>query len=139
MDTDIVSVNEVAYLRSISSLLEQTSPRVVQNYLIWRFMMNRASSMTRQIRSTRDQFDRVFQGTSTEASRTITCIKYVNDSMGFTISRLYIKKYFDDNARNQSKDIFKNIRTSIMTMLEKATWMGQSTIAKALDKVIQVF
>jgi predicted metalloendopeptidase len=105
MDTDTVSVNEVAYLRSISSLLEQTSPRVVQNYLIWRFMMNRASSMPQRIRSILEVFNRVFEGIETEPTRETTCANYVNDNMGFAVSRLYIKKYFDDNARNQSKEI----------------------------------
>ncbi|CAF4983613.1 unnamed protein product, partial [Rotaria magnacalcarata] len=81
---------------------------VVQNYLIWRFMMNRASSMPRRIRSTREQFDRVFKGTSAEPSRTTTCANYVNDNMGFAVSRLYVQQYFNDIARNQSKEIIKN-------------------------------
>jgi predicted metalloendopeptidase len=101
MDSDIVAVSEVAYLVNLSLILEQAPPRTIQNYLIWRFMMNRASSMTRQIRYTREQFDRIFRGTSAEPSRATTCANYVNDNMGFAVSRLYIKKYFDDNARNQ--------------------------------------
>jgi predicted metalloendopeptidase len=101
MDSDLVSVSAVAYLVNVSLILQQTSPRTVQNYLTWRFMMNRASSMTREIRSSGDRFQRVFQGTSVEPSHTITCIQYVNDNMGFAVSRLYIQKYFDDNARNQ--------------------------------------
>jgi predicted metalloendopeptidase len=101
MDSDVVSVTEVAYLLNISSILNQTSPRIVQNYLIWRFMMNRAMSLPRRIRSTREQFDRVFKGTSAEPTRTTTCSKYVNENMGFAVSKLYIKDYFDGAARNQ--------------------------------------
>ena len=66
-------------------------------------MMNRTNSMQRLIRNTREQFDRVFKGTTAEPTRTTTCANYVNDNMGFAVSRLYIKKYFDDNARNQVK------------------------------------
>ena len=101
MDADVVSVTEVAYLLNISSILNQTSPRIVQNYLVWRFMMNRAMSLPRRIRSTREQFDRVFKGTSAEPARTTTCSKYVNENMGFAVSKLYIKDYFDGAARNQ--------------------------------------
>jgi predicted metalloendopeptidase len=138
MDTDIVAVSEVAFLVNVTSILAQTPPRDVQNYLIWRFMMNRASSMPRRIRSTREQFDRVFKGTSAEPTRAITCANYVNDNMGFAVSRLYIKKYFDDNARNQSKEIIKNIRSSMMVMLQNASWMDNDSKAKAVDKVNKI-
>lgn len=139
VDTDIVTVSEVAYLVNISSILQQAPPSVVQNYLIWRFMMNRASSMPKRIRSTREQFDRVFKGTSAEPPRTEICANYVNDNMGFAVSRLYINTYFDDNARNQSKEIIKNIRSSMITMLQQASWMDDESKSKAVDKVMRVF
>lgn len=128
-------MSEVAYLVNVSSLLQETPTRVVQNYLVWRFMMSRASSMPERFRNTRAQFDRVFKGTSAEPSRATTCANYVNDNMGFAVSRLYVKQYFDDNARTQSKDIIKNIRSSMTTMLQQATWMDADSKAKAVDKV----
>jgi membrane metallo-endopeptidase-like protein 1 len=133
-DTDVVSVTEVAYLVNVSSIIQQYPIRVVQNYLIWRFMMNRASSMPRRIRSTREQFDRVFKGTSAEPTRATTCANYVNDNMGFAVSRLYIGKYFDDNARNQSKDIINNIRNSMIDLIQGADWMDADSKAKAVVK-----
>ncbi len=63
--------------------------------------MNRAANMPRRYRSIREQFDRVFRGTSAERPRSITCGAYVNNNMGFPVAKLYIKKYFDENARNQ--------------------------------------
>ncbi|CAF1615486.1 unnamed protein product [Rotaria sp. Silwood1] len=139
LDTDIVSVSEVAYLVNLSLILEQTPARVVQNYLIWRFMMNRASSMPKRIRSTREQFDRVFYGISSEPARATTCANYVNDNMGFAVSRLYIRKYFNDNARNQSKELIKNIRSSMMTMLQQASWMDNESKQKAIDKAQAIY
>jgi len=133
-DTDVVRVTEVAYLLNVSEIILATPARIVQNYLVWRFMMNRASSMPKKIRSTREQFDRVFKGTSEEPSRTTTCANYVNDNMGFAVSRLYVKTYFDENARNQSQDIIKNIRSSMITMILNATWMDEESKAKAVDK-----
>lgn len=125
----------MAYLVNVSELVQGTNPRIVQNYVIWRFMMNRASSMPKKFRSTREQFDRVFKGTSAEPTRTTTCSNYVNDNMGFAVSRLYIKNFFDDNARNQSKEIIKNIRASMINLLQNASWMDADSKAKAVDKV----
>ena len=135
MDSDLVSVSEVEYLVNVSTILQFTPARIVQNYLIWRFMMNRASTLPKRIRETREQFDRVFKGTSAEPTRATTCANYVNDNMGFAVSRLYIKNYFDENARNQSKDIIKNIRSSMVNLLQNASWMDADSKAKAVDKV----
>ena len=100
-DNDLVTVSEVAFLVNVSSLLARYSPRIVQNYLVWRFLMNRAMNLPRKIRDIREQFDRAFKGISTEPSRATTCANYVNDNMGFAVSRLYIKGFFDESARNQ--------------------------------------
>ncbi len=101
-------------------------------------MMNRASQMPRRIRNIREQFYRAFKGIRVEQNRVITCANYVNNNMGFAVSKLYIKKYFDDNARNQSKEIMNNIRNSIITILEQVTWMDMITKTKAIDKVIEL-
>ena len=72
--------------------------------MIWRFMMNRAVNMLQYIRVLRERFDRVFRGTTAEQARTVLCGNYVNGNMGFAVSKLYIKEYLDENARNQVCD-----------------------------------
>ncbi|CAF4117161.1 unnamed protein product, partial [Adineta steineri] len=101
MDSDIVIVEETDYLYNVSSIIEQVSPRILQNYVIWRFMMNLIDTLPKRFRSIRDNFDHVFHGTTAEPPRTVICGSFVNSVMGFAISKIYIKKYFDDNARNQ--------------------------------------
>ena len=66
--------------------------------------MDQAGRMPRSIRSLREQYDRVFRGTTAEQARTAKCAIYVNDMMGFVVSKMYIKNYFDENARNQVRD-----------------------------------
>ncbi|CAF2512910.1 unnamed protein product [Rotaria sp. Silwood2] len=101
LDSDIVFVHELEYLLNVSAIVIQTSPRILQNYMIWRFIMNRVSNMPQQYRIFRDRFERVLRGTSAESPRTILCGAYVNSNMGFAVSKLYLKRYFDANARNQ--------------------------------------
>jgi predicted metalloendopeptidase len=100
-DMDTITVSELDFLNNASSIIDKTSPRILQNYFIWRFMMDQAEDMPKYIRSIREQFVRVFQGTSAEQPRSITCGAFVNNVMGFAVSKLYIKSYFDENARNQ--------------------------------------
>ena len=59
--------------------------------------------MPKRFRSIKENFDHTFRGTTAEPPRTVLCGNYVNGMMGFAVSKLYIRSYFDDNARNQVK------------------------------------
>jgi len=99
VDTDVVIVSELDYLRNVSLIIDQVSSRVLQNYMVWRFMMNRAWIISRRFRAIKQQFDQVFLGTTVAPSRATKCANYVNENMGFAVSKLYINKYFDKDAR----------------------------------------
>lgn len=64
-------------------------------------MMAVARYMPAKFRAIKYSFVQVFQGINSEESRKTICGGYVNDFMGFAVSKLYIQEYFDKNARNQ--------------------------------------
>ena len=71
--------------------------------------MDQSANMPRSIRSIREQVERVFLGTNAEQPRTTTCGVYVNNNMGMVVSKLYIKSYFDENARSQVGISYENL------------------------------
>ncbi|CAF4214582.1 unnamed protein product, partial [Rotaria sp. Silwood2] len=133
-DTDIVAVGELEYLTNVSLILKQASPRTIQNYILWRFMMGATSLMPQHIRMIRQRFDRIFRGTNAERPRKVACGSLVNAYMGFAVSKLYIKKYFDENALNESLEMINNIRDVFIEMLDKSTWMDAESKEKAIEK-----
>ncbi|CAF0915198.1 unnamed protein product [Adineta ricciae] len=137
-DDDVLSVAEIDYLYNVSSLIDRTSSRVLQNYVIWRFMMHRLENLPKRYRSIKETFDHVFRGTTTERARTVICGNYVNSNMGFAVSKLYIKKYFDEHARNQSFEMISNIRKAFVEMLEESTWMDDVSKSRAIEKALAI-
>jgi predicted metalloendopeptidase len=109
-DNDIVSISELEFLRNASLIIDRSSLRLLQNYFVWRFMMNRVSNMPKLYRSIREPFDRIFRGTTAERPRSITCGSFVNVNMGFAVSKIYVKQYFDENARSQVWNYFLEIQ-----------------------------
>ncbi|CAF4236483.1 unnamed protein product [Rotaria magnacalcarata] len=133
-DSDVVTVHELEYLNNVSSIIDQTSARLLQNYVVWRFMMHRVDNMPKRFRSIKENFQHIFRGTTADVSRKIICGNFVNGNMGFAVSALYIKKYFDDNARIQSSEMIGNIRKSFIDMVEKSSWMDETSRKKAIEK-----
>jgi len=105
IDTDIVTVSELEYLRNVSLIINQQSPRTLQNYMVWRFIMNQVSYMPQRFRTIVQKFDRVFRGINTQQSRRISCGVDVNNIMGFAVAKLYKDEYFDQNARSEVSEI----------------------------------
>ncbi len=100
-DTDIVTVSELEYIRNVSLIIDQTSPRTLQNYFVWRFILSQTVNMPRRFQLIKQQFDQVYRGANTLPSRITSCAESVNNIMGFTVAKLYKDEYFDTNARNQ--------------------------------------
>lgn len=100
-DSDVVIINNIQYLRNVSLIISGYSSRTVQNYMVWRFLMNLADDMPKQFREIKKQFNTKLQGSATQKSRKLTCATNVNSVMGLAVSKPYIKKYFDENARIQ--------------------------------------
>ena len=103
-DDDVLSVSELEFLRNATEILQTTGERIVQNYFVWRFLFNRMSVMPKRYRTLREQFNRVAQGTSAETARSIVCANYVNGNMGFAVSEVFIRKYFDESSRAEVMD-----------------------------------
>ncbi len=101
IDTDIVTVVAPKRIRDISSIIDRQTPRTVQNYMIWRFMMNRALNMPKKFRDIAQQFSYVNHGTSAEQPRPAICASYVNGVMALAVSKIYINQYFDKDARKE--------------------------------------
>lgn len=89
------------FLRNASLIIDQASWRLVQNYVVWRFLMSRVANMPKRYRSIRDTFDQTIQGTSSQRPRSVVCGGWVNNNMGFAVSKVYIQQYFDDSARSE--------------------------------------
>ncbi|CAF4398586.1 unnamed protein product, partial [Adineta steineri] len=73
-----------------------------------------------------------------EPPRTVICGSFVNSVMGFAVSKAYIKKYFDDNARNQTFEMVANIRKAFTDMLDDSTWMDSMSKTKAIEKALAI-
>jgi membrane metallo-endopeptidase-like protein 1 len=116
-DDDIVVISGVESLINISSLITQQSPRTLQNYMIWRFIMFHPEHMPKQFRDAVFKFKAAIFGIKTKQSRAIVCAEYVNKNMGYAVSKLYRDKYFDKVAQNKVFIIIIDIKIICFILL----------------------
>ncbi|CAF4204896.1 unnamed protein product, partial [Adineta steineri] len=138
MDSDIVIVEDIDYLYCVSSIIEQVPPRTLQNYAIGRFMMQLNDNLPKQFRSIKENLNHAVGVTTTERARAVNCGRFVNKYMPFAVTKLYIKKHFDDNARKQVFEMVANIKKKIINILGDSTWMDSISKNKTIEKVLAI-
>ena len=93
--------------------------------MVWRFVINHVKYLPKRFRAIKQQFDRVFDGTTSELSRELACATEVNGQMGFAVAKLYVDKYFDRSARSEVilLDLSVRVETAIsMHLFVRSLW-----------------
>ncbi|CAF3572676.1 unnamed protein product [Rotaria sordida] len=90
--------------------------------------------MPKRFQMIKQNFLKVFTGSKSQRSRTIECATFVNTNMDFAVAKLYIQKYFDENARNQSMEMIVNIRNTFIDIVQQSSWMDPISKSKAIEK-----
>lgn len=55
--------------------------------------------------------------------------------MPAAMGALYVRTYFDENAKKKAEELVSDLKSTFRIMLKKIDWMDQATKSKALEKV----
>ncbi|MCR5873068.1 peptidase M13 [Phenylobacterium sp. J426] len=61
--------------------------------------------------------------------------QFMDQSIGESIGRVYVARYFTPDSKAKMDDLVANIRTAMRERIEKLEWMGPETKAQAQDKL----
>ncbi|XDV29344.1 hypothetical protein PO909_032481, partial [Leuciscus waleckii] len=108
--------------------------RDMQNYLVWRFVMNLVVGLSRQYRETRKAFRKAIYGTTSEAAVWRQCAIYVNNNMENAVGRLYVEEAFAGDSKDMMDVMITNIREVFVSNLYDLAWMDAETKKAAEEK-----
>uniref|UniRef100_A0A665TET8 Neprilysin n=1 Tax=Echeneis naucrates TaxID=173247 RepID=A0A665TET8_ECHNA len=109
--------------------------RDLQNYMVWRFVMNMVVGLSRSYRDTRKPFRKALSGTTSEAAVWRQCALYVNSNMDNAVGRLYVQEAFSEKSKELvSREMIKDIREVFISNLDDLAWMDAETKKAAEEK-----
>jgi len=74
--------------------------RTVANYLLWRFVRHRVNNLDDRFQEVKQTFYYILFGREQAPSRWKNCVTQVNSNMGMALGSMFVKKYFDENSKN---------------------------------------
>jgi len=82
-----------------------------------------------------DFFSRTVAGQKEPKPRWKISVGIVDDTMGESTGRLYVEKYFPENAKKRMENLVANLQRALEMRIKKLDWMSQDTKDQALKKL----
>ncbi|XP_018322563.1 neprilysin-4 isoform X2 [Agrilus planipennis] len=125
----------IKYLQNLVILLSKTPRRTVSNYIIWRFVRHRVNNLGRGFQEAKQRFYFILFGRERAPSRWQTCVTQVNSNMGMALGNMFVRRYFDENSKNDTLQMTKEIQDAFREILADTLWLDSDTKKLAKYKI----
>ncbi|XP_057375648.1 membrane metallo-endopeptidase-like 1 isoform X2 [Daphnia carinata] len=129
-----IVVSEPEYLPKLLQLLDQTSPRVIANFIHWRLVLEHIYHLNDKMRAVAYEFNEaIFEGFPIP-SREDWCKERVKNVMGLAISAKYVEKSFDPQTKIDMKEMIHNLKRALGSLVQDSNWMDEETKINVIEK-----
>ncbi|XP_048639734.1 membrane metallo-endopeptidase-like 1 isoform X5 [Marmota marmota marmota] len=133
-----VVVYGIPYLQNLEEVIHMYPPRTMQNYLVWRLVLDRISTLSQRFKDARGSYRKALYGTTVEEVRWQECVGYVNSNMESAVGSLYVKKAFSKDSKNMVKELINKVRAVFVETLDELNWMDEESKKKAQEKAMGI-
>jgi putative endopeptidase len=138
LKADSVDVRQPAYYQSLNRLLKSVPVADWQTYLKANSLITYANVLSEPFETASFEYDKVLLGQSKQLTREQQMVNKVDRLLGFALGQLYVKKYFNEDAKKRILDLVNNLQKAFETRINQLDWMSDSTKTKAKEKLYSI-
>ena len=137
-DIDSLNVRQPAYYDKVNDVLASTSLKDLKLYVKAKSLSNHDNILSTPFQDASFAYTTVISGQSEQQSRTKRMVRNVDRQIGFALGQLYVKRYFNEEAKERALDLVNNFQKSLEQRIENLEWMSDSTKVKAKEKLFAI-
>ncbi len=136
--TDSIDVPQPEYYNKVNTLLKSIPLNDWKIYLKANSMNNYADALSKPFVDASFEFSKALSGQDTQKSREQIMTENVDGLLGEALGQLYVKKYFNEDAKKRVLDLVNNLQKSFENRINHLDWMSDSTKQKAKEKLYTI-
>ena len=136
--TDTVDMAQTAYYDKLNMLLKSIPINEWKIYLKASTLENYATALSKPFVDASFEFTKVLSGQATQKSRRQIMTENVDGLLGQALGQLYVKRYFNEDAKKRVLDLVNNLQKSFENRINHLDWMSDSTKQKAKEKLYAI-
>jgi putative endopeptidase len=131
-----VNIYQPSFFKELSSMMKSFPVNDWKTFLNWQLIYSTAPFLSKDfVKQNFDFYNATLSGQEKMEPRWKTILDATSGSMGESIGKLYVNKYFPPVAKQKMTDLVMNLKKSLKQRIENLLWMGQQTKLEALAKL----
>jgi neprilysin len=126
-DHDVINVSVKRFFKDLEKILKETPKRTMANYVMWLITKSSSFYLTEKLRKRQLQYSKDVSGIEALEPRWKECVSATIDDLPMSVSALYIRKYFRNDAKKAALEMVQNIRVVFENILQTVDWMDATT------------
>jgi len=136
INADSVNVSQPEYYTKLNQLLKSVPVDIWKAYLKFHLLDDAASALSSDFVNARFEFvGKALNGQQKLKPRWQRIVVNTDNNLGDALGELYVKKYFNEDAKQRMLEMVNNLQTAFAGRIDKLDWMSDSTKAVAKDKL----
>ncbi|XP_050084753.1 neprilysin-4-like [Anopheles aquasalis] len=133
--SEFVVMFALTYMHELVQLIEQTEPRIVANYILWRFVRHRINNLDDRFLGAKQRFSNALFGREKNPPRWKNCVTQVNANMGMAVGAMFVRRYFDETSKRDTLTMTHELQQAFRELLNQTEWIDGPTKRLAEQKV----
>lgn len=138
IQADSVDVAQPAYYEKLNTMLSSVSIHDWKIYLKASTISTFDNVLSKPFVDASFEYTKVLSGQAVQKSRAQTMAETVDRSLGEALGQLYVKKYFNEDAKKRALDLVNNLQKAFENRMNNLAWMSDSTKQKAKEKLYAI-
>lgn len=113
--------------RHIDRFRPSSLRRIQANYVIWRAAAASVSYLTEELRKRQLEYSTELSGRTEREPRWKECVDISSGSFSLAIGSLYVRRFFDEDAKKNALEMVNGIREEMYKILSSIDWMDETT------------
>ncbi|WP_035336946.1 M13 family metallopeptidase [Dokdonia sp. PRO95] len=137
-NVDSLDVRQPAYYDALNSMLSSVPLAQWKVYLKAHSISSHDNILSTPFQDAAFAYTKVISGQSEQQSRSKRMVRNVDRQIGFALGQLYVKRYFNEDAKKRALELVNNFQSALEVRIENLAWMSDSTKVKAKEKLYTI-
>ena len=136
--TDSIDMSQPAYYDKLNVMLKSVPLNDWKTYLKARTLEDYAAVLSTPFVGASFEYTKALSGQAIQKSRQQIMTEYVDALLGQALGQLYVKRYFNEDAKKRVLDLVNNLQKAFENRINHVDWMSDSTKQKAKEKLYAI-
>ena len=131
-----IVVGDVKSLQASYSLVKKSKISDLKNFMKWNQVRGSLGVLSEELsKLSFDFYGKTLRGTPQQKPLRERALSVVNGSLGEALGKLYVEKYFPEEAKKVAKEMVDDVIAAYRVRINNLDWMSDATKAKAQKKL----